>query len=211
MSFQEQHSRIHKLSQLWAMMPPDPGFAQFNKRYTQVMQWSGNKMKPHRLVIVSVFGATPLNPSASQRIRFTAAQLCIMSFVYCHLIALYWYHTEATNEYIEKYLEQFCNHINSFSRSFPSISTKEVLKALQMQLAVDKQGVWDSNPAWSSRPPAPKRCRVDEDMLQTKSEIGLPLAHESDYKIWTLYLLNHFSDRICQLGKILYTSSELPP
>jgi hypothetical protein len=73
--FLKQHSRIDKFNQLWAMMPPYPGFAQFNKPYSHVMQWSGNEMKAHRRVIVPVFVATVLNASASQRIRLTEALL----------------------------------------------------------------------------------------------------------------------------------------
>jgi len=36
-SFLEQHSRINKINQLWAMMPPYPGVTRFNKPYSQVM------------------------------------------------------------------------------------------------------------------------------------------------------------------------------
>jgi len=38
MTFLEQHSRIEKLNQLWAMMPQYPGFAWLNKPYGQVIQ-----------------------------------------------------------------------------------------------------------------------------------------------------------------------------
>jgi len=40
-SFREQHTRIYKFNLLCAMMAPYPGFAWFNKRFSQVMQWSG--------------------------------------------------------------------------------------------------------------------------------------------------------------------------
>jgi hypothetical protein len=74
-SFLEQHSRIDKFNQLWAMMPPYPGFARFNKPYSQMTQWSGKEMKAPGRLIVSVFTATLLNPLASQRIPFTEALL----------------------------------------------------------------------------------------------------------------------------------------
>jgi len=77
LSFLEQHSRMITLNLLWAMMPPYPGFARFNKPYSQVTQWSGKEMKALRGVIVPVFTATLLNPSASQRIPFTEALLCV--------------------------------------------------------------------------------------------------------------------------------------
>ena len=32
--FIEQHSRIDKFNQLWAMMPTYPGFSRFNKPYS---------------------------------------------------------------------------------------------------------------------------------------------------------------------------------
>jgi len=37
-SFLEHHSRIDKFNHLWAMMPPYPGFARFNKPYSRVTQ-----------------------------------------------------------------------------------------------------------------------------------------------------------------------------
>jgi hypothetical protein len=79
--FLEQHSRIDKLNQLCTMMPSNPGFARFNKPYSQVTQWSGNEIKALGRVIGPVFAATFLNPSASQRIPFTEALLCIKNLV----------------------------------------------------------------------------------------------------------------------------------
>jgi hypothetical protein len=76
-SFLEQHSRIDKFNQLWAMMPPYASFALFNKPFSQVMQWSGKAMKALGRVIVPVFVATHVNPSARQRIPFTEALLCV--------------------------------------------------------------------------------------------------------------------------------------
>jgi len=80
-SFLEQHSRINKFNQLWAMMPPYPCFARFNKPYSQVTQWSGNEMKALGRVIVPVFVETLLKPSVSQGIPFTEALLCIKNLV----------------------------------------------------------------------------------------------------------------------------------
>jgi len=45
MSFLEQHSRIDKFNKCWVIMPPYPGFARFNMRYSQLTQWSGTEMK----------------------------------------------------------------------------------------------------------------------------------------------------------------------
>ena len=100
-SFLEQHSRIDKFNQLWAMMPPYPGVTRFNKPYSQVTQCSGKEMKALGRVIVPVLTATHLKPSASQRIHFKEALLCVKNLVYFHLMAQYWYHTEATIEYKE--------------------------------------------------------------------------------------------------------------
>jgi len=38
MSFLKQHSTIDKFNQLWAIILPNPGFASFNKAYSQVTQ-----------------------------------------------------------------------------------------------------------------------------------------------------------------------------
>jgi len=80
-SFLQQHSRIDKFNQLCAMMPPYPGFARFNRPYSQVMQRSGKVMKALGRMIVPVFTATLLNPSVSERIPFTEALLCVKNFV----------------------------------------------------------------------------------------------------------------------------------
>jgi len=75
MSFLEQHARIDKFNQLLVMIPPYPGFARFNKPYSQVMQCSGKQMNGLGHVIVPVSAATLLNPLASQRNPFTKALL----------------------------------------------------------------------------------------------------------------------------------------
>jgi len=100
MSFQEKHSRIHKFNQLWAMMLAYPGFARFNMPYSQVTRRGGNETKALGHVIVPVSTVTLLNPLASQRITFTEALLCVKPLVYFHPMARYWYHTEATIEYM---------------------------------------------------------------------------------------------------------------
>ena len=138
-SFLEQHSRIDKFNQLWEMMPPYPGFARFNKPSGQVMEWSGKEMKALGREIVPVFAATHLNPSASQRIPFTEALLCVKNLVYFHLMAQYRYHTEATIEYMENYLEEFHRHKDVFNRFRDSKSTKKVSEALKEQHTLDKQ------------------------------------------------------------------------
>jgi hypothetical protein len=65
-SFLEHHSRIDQFNKLWAMMPPYPGFARFNKPYSQVTQWSGKEMRALGRVIVPLFAATLSNPSAGK-------------------------------------------------------------------------------------------------------------------------------------------------
>jgi len=122
-SFLEQHSRIDRLNQLWAMMPPYPGFARINKPYSPVTQWTGKEMNALWRVVVPVLAVTLLNPSASERIPFTEAVLCVNNLVYFHLTAQYRYHTEATIEYMENYLEEFHHQKDVFSRFCVSKST----------------------------------------------------------------------------------------
>jgi len=209
-SFLEQHSRINKFNQLWAMMPPCPGFARFNKPYSQVTQWSGTEMKALGRVIVPVFAATLLNPSASQRFSFTEALLCVKNLVYSHLRAQYRYHTEATIECMENYLEEFHHHKDVFSRFRASKSTKQVLEALKKQLTLEKQEERESDPAWNILSADAKRRCIDEDETQIDSEIAQHLVDESDFNFVKMHLLDHFSDHICQLGNLWNVSSELP-
>ena len=67
-------------------------------------------MKSLGRVIVPVLVATLLNPSASEKIPFPEALLWVKNLVYFHYMAQYRYHTEATIEYMENYLEEFHHH-----------------------------------------------------------------------------------------------------
>jgi len=208
--FLEQHSRIDKCNQVWAMMPPYPGFARFNKPYSQVTQWRGKEMKAVGLMIVPVFAVTVLNPSASQRIPVTEALMCVKNLGYFHLMAQYQYHTEAMIEYMENYLEEFHCHKDVFSRFRASISTKKATEALKKQLTLDKQEERESDPTWNNLSATAKRRLVDEDKMQIESESAQYLVHESDFNFVKMHLLNHFSDHIRQLGNLSNISSELP-
>jgi len=209
-SFLEQHAWIDKFNQFWAMMPPYPGFARFNKPYSQVTQCSGKEMEALGHVIVPVFATTLLNPSTSQSIPFTEALLCVKNLAYFHLMGQYRYHTEATIEYLENHLEQFHCQKDVFSPFRTSKSAKKVSEALKKQLTLDKQEEWESDPAWNKLSPAAKRHCVDEDKMQIESEIAQHLVDESDFNFVKMHLLNHFSDHIRQLGNLLNVSSELP-
>jgi len=74
-------------------------------------------------MIVPVFVATLLHPSASQRIPFTEALLCIKNLVKFHLMRKYQYQTEATIKYMENYLEEFHRHKDVVSRFRTNKST----------------------------------------------------------------------------------------
>jgi len=130
--------------------------------------------------------------------------------VYFHLMAQYRYHTEATIEYMENYLEQFHLQKDVFSRFRASKSTKKVSEALKKQLTLDKQEERESDPAWNNLSAAAKRGHVDEDKMWIESEIAQHLVDESDFNFVKMHLLNHLSDHIRQLGNLLNVSSELP-
>jgi len=153
-------------------------------------------MKALRGVIVSVFAATLLNLSASQRIPFTEALLCVKNLVYFHLMTQYQYHTEATMEYMEKYLEEIHHHKDVFSRFCASESTKKVSEALKKQLTLDKQDDQESDPASNNLSGAGKRGRVHEAKPQIESAIAQHLVDKSDFNFVKMHLPNHFSDHI---------------
>jgi hypothetical protein len=127
----KQHCRIDKLIPLWAIMPPYPVIARFNKPYSQETQSRGNMMKALWCVVVPVFAAPLLNPLASQIIRFSEALLCVKNVVYFHLMAQYNYYTEATIEYMENYLEECDSHKDVISGFRTSKSTKMVFETLK--------------------------------------------------------------------------------
>jgi len=167
-------------------------------------------MKALGRVIVPVFAATLLNHSASQRIPFTEALLCVKNLLFFRLMAQYQYYTEATIEYMENYLKEFHCHKDVFSRFRASKSTKKVSEAMKMQLTLDKQEEWESDPAWNNLSAAAKGRRVDEDKTQIDSVMAQHLVDTSDFNFVKMHLLNHFSDHIRQLGNLLNVSSELP-
>jgi len=144
-------------------MPPYCGFARFNKPYSQVTQWSGKEMNALGRVMVPVSAATLPNPSESQKIPFTEALLCVKNLVYFNLKAQYRYHTEATIEYMENYLEEFHRNKDVFSHLRASKSTKKVSEALKKQLTLDNQEEQGSDHAWNNLSAAAKHRRIDED------------------------------------------------
>jgi len=161
-------------------------------------------------VIVPGFVATLLNPSASQRIPFTDVLLCVKNLVGFYLTAQYRYHTEATIEYMDHYLEEYHRQKDDFSRFCTSESTKKVLEGLKKQLTLEEQKEQESDPSWNNLSAAAKRRRVDADKMQIRSEIAQHLVDKSDFNFVKLHFRNQFSDHIRQLGNILNVSSELP-
>jgi hypothetical protein len=103
-----------------------------------VMERSGMVIKAPGVVIVPVFTVTLLNTSATQRIPFSDALLCIKKFMDFHLMAQCQYHTEATIKYMENYLEEFHCHKNSISEFHASKTTKKVSEALKKLLTIHK-------------------------------------------------------------------------
>jgi len=154
------------------MIPPYPGLAQFNKPYSQVMEWSGKEINELGCVMFPVIAATLLNPSVCERILFTGALLCVKNLVHFHLMAQYRYHTEATIECMENHLEEFHCQKDVFSRFRASKSTKNVLEALKKLLTLDKQEERESDPTWNNLSVAAKRRRVDEEKTKIESEIA---------------------------------------
>jgi len=209
-SFLKQHSSIDRFNQLWAMMPPYPGFAGFNKPYSQVTKSSGNQIQALGWVVMPVFSATRSNSSASQRIILTEALLCVTNLMYFHSMAQYRYHTDATIKYMENYVEEFHRHKDVFSQFRASKSTKKALESLKKQLTLDKQDKQESQPAWNYLAVAAKRNQFDEDKMQIESEIEQHHVEESNFNFGKMRLLNHFSDHILQLGNLIDASSELP-
>jgi len=209
-SFFKQHSMIDKFNQLWAIMPPYPGFACMNKPNSQMMKLNGRDMGALGRIIVSPFVATLLNPLVSQTIPFTDHLLCFKTIVYFHFTAHYRYHTEATIEYMEKYLEELHSGTNAFSQFLVSDSSKKVSEAMKTQLTLDQQEERESNPAWNDISASAKCHCIDRDRMQMESEITQDLVDKSDFKVMKMHLLNHLSDHVGQLGSLLNASSELP-
>jgi len=137
-SFLKQQSTINICNQLWGMMPPYPGFGQFNKSYSQVMPSSGKEMTVLGWVIVPDFVVTQLNPSAIETICFTETLFYNKNWAYFHHMEQDWSHTAAKIKYMQNSLEDFHHHKDIFSQFGASKSTKKISKALKMLLTLDK-------------------------------------------------------------------------
>jgi len=96
----KQHSSIDKFNWLWVMMPPYPGFARFNKPYSQATKSRHKQMNTLRCRSTRVVPVTLSNPFASQRIPFTDSQLSVKDLLHFHLVEQYQYDTKATIEYM---------------------------------------------------------------------------------------------------------------
>jgi hypothetical protein len=161
-----------------------------------VTQWHRQVMKALGRVIVPVFIATLLHPLVSQRIPFTVALLYIKNLVYFHLMTQYWYHIEATIQYMDNYLKDFQCRKDVFSRFHASKSTQKLSKTLTMQLASDKQVAQESDPDWINLSVSAKHYRIDEDKMQIKSEIESHFVNQSDFSFGKKHLQNHFFNHI---------------
>lgn len=161
--FLQQLFKIDIFNQLLAMMPPYPGFTWFTMPYCQPTQWSGKQMIPLGCMLATVFAVTCLIPSASQRILFTEALLCIQNIVYFHHMAQNKYHTEGMIEYMQKYPEEYYRHKDVFGWFGTSQFTKPVSEVLEQQLTLDQHKEQKSDPTWSELSAAAMRDCVHED------------------------------------------------
>jgi hypothetical protein len=57
--------------------------------------------------------------------------------------------------------------------------------------------------AWNNLLAAAHHQRFDDDKIPIESEITQHIVDRLDFKFLTLYVLNHLSDHICQLGNLL--------
>jgi len=189
-SFLKQHSRIARFNQLWRMILPYPGSPRFNKPYTQVMVWSGEEKKTLLSVIVPVFAATPLNPSASKTIPFIDDLLCVKNFVYFNLMAQFQYHTEGKMEYMEIYPKEFLHHRDVSSQYGASISTQKLSEALKNQPTMDKHDQRMSDPMSNDDSAAAKSPRIEDDKTGIEAHIEKHPVDESDFDLVQMHLLN---------------------
>jgi len=174
----------------------------------QVTEWSDNEMKGLGRVIVLVFTVTIFNPLASIRIPFPEARSWVKSFVYLHRMAQYQYHTEAMIEYMQIEVEEFHRQKDVFSRIGTSKCSKKISETLNMQLTLNQQEEWESDPAWNNLSAAVKHCQIDADKLQIEAATAQHLANESDFNFVKMHLLTHCSDHIRQIGNLIDVSSE---
>jgi len=105
-------------------------------------------------------------------------------------MAQYWYHTEATIEYMENYPQELNRHKNVLSRFHASKSTEKDSGTLKKQITLDNQEAWESDPSWNNLSVATKLHCVDEDKTQIASEIAQHLVDKLNFNFVKMHLLH---------------------
>jgi len=208
-AFLEHHKLMPRFNELWRLVPAYPGFVQFNKPYTAVSQWQGKEMKALGRVIVPIFSATLITPSAAQKGPFKDAILCVKGFVYFHLMTQYRSHTEETLQYMEDYLNDFHAHKHVFHRFRAGKSAKKDARELKAQLTVDMKTQRESELTWNKLSKAAKCRREDDDKVEVEKQIEASLKEDSHFNFIKMHLLTHFAEHIRELGNLSNFTAEL--
>lgn len=85
-----------------------------------------------------------------------------------------------------------------------------VSETMQIQVFFDTQDDLQSHPSCSNISVAVNPCCIDEDRLQSWSEVAQHLVNESDFNFVRMHLLNHCFDNTRLLGNLSTASSQLP-
>jgi len=99
---------------------------------------------------------------------------------------------------MENYVREFHHQKDVFSLFHASKSTKKVSDALEQQLTLDEQEVWESDPLRGNLSVAVKPYTIDVYKMQMKSDIAQHILNKSDFNYVKMHLVNHFTDYIRQ-------------
>jgi len=172
LSVLEQNSRIDKFNQVWVMMAPYPGFAEFHKPYICMIGWSGNKMRALRHVIVPVFVATL--QTLRQDNWFPLQKPCCALRTLC--IFNLWHSTGTILRLQLSTLRIICDKIivrGMFSvNSVPVHQQRRFWKPSKRSIIRTNKRKGRVSPTRNNPAAAAKGCRIDEYKTHIKSKFA---------------------------------------
>ena len=142
--FLGKHKRLAVFDEMWANLPPYPGFTPPKKHYRKITMWSGTEMRGVGRVILACFTVamrreedTSRLPRAAQSDLKVAIRALRTLSDFC-LIAQYRSHTPETIKYMSLYLKDFHKYRHVFAEFRVSKVDKKRAEGASKDLAVSQ-------------------------------------------------------------------------
>ena len=140
--FLSKYQRLYEFDRIWERIPPYSGYRLPQKRYGQIIMWSGAEMRGVNRVLLACFTAALRNPAADAPGLSAGAQVAAKKAIRCvryHtdfcLMAQYHSHTPQTMGYMNQYLQKFHDSVQVFSEFRATKKNRQDAKEASRELA----------------------------------------------------------------------------